>query len=105
MSSALVAIVMAAGKGTRMKSELPKVLHEIAGEPLLGHVLHTLSAVDLQQTFVIVGHGGDLVREMLPADVGVVEQREQLGTGHAVDQVTPHLSQFDGQVLILSGDV
>ncbi len=105
MSTALVAIVMAAGKGTRMKSDRPKVLHEIAGEPLLGHVLHTLSAVDLVETYVIVGHGGDQVREMLPVDVRVVEQREQLGTGHAVDQVTPHLSNFGGQVLILSGDV
>lgn len=105
MSNALVAVVMAAGKGTRMKSDRPKVLHEIAGEPLLGHVLHTLAAVDLVDTFVIVGHGGDQVREMLPADVRVVEQREQLGTGHAVDQVTPHLANFGGQVLILSGDV
>lgn len=105
MSTALVAIVMAAGKGTRMKSDLPKVLHQIAGEPLLGHVLHTLEALDLVETYVIVGHGGDQVREMLPADVRVVEQREQLGTGHAVDQVTPHLANFEGQVLILSGDV
>ena len=105
MSTALVAIVMAAGKGTRMKSDRPKVLHEIAGEPLLGHVLHTLGALDLVDTFVIVGHGGDQVREMLPAAVRVVEQREQLGTGHAVDQVTPHLANFEGQVLILSGDV
>lgn len=105
MSNALVAIVMAAGKGTRMKSDRPKVLHEIAGEPLLGHVLHTLSALDLVDTYVIVGHGGDQVRAMLPAAVRVVEQREQLGTGHAVDQVTPHLTNFGGQVLILSGDV
>ena len=105
MSSALVAIVMAAGKGTRMKSDRPKVLHEIAGEPLLGHVLHTLSSLALVETYVIVGHGGEQVREMLPGDVRVVEQREQLGTGHAIDQVTPSLAGFGGQVLILSGDV
>lgn len=106
MTRPLAAIVMAAGKGTRMKSDLPKVLHAIAGEPLLGHVLHTLKGLPaLTATYVIVGHGGDQVRAMLPADVKAVEQAEQLGTGHAVDQVTPHLTDFDGDVLILSGDV
>ncbi|MEB3223798.1 MAG: bifunctional UDP-N-acetylglucosamine diphosphorylase/glucosamine-1-phosphate N-acetyltransferase GlmU [Candidatus Sericytochromatia bacterium] len=105
MGQALVAIVMAAGKGTRMKSDRPKVLHELAGESLLGHVLHTLSGLPLTGTFVIVGHGADQVRAALPAGVQAVEQREQLGTGHAVDQVTPSLVGHDGDVLILSGDV
>ena len=105
MSRALVAIVMAAGKGTRMKSDVPKVLHAIAGEPLLGHVLRTLRAVDVADVFVIVGHGADQVRASLPDGVRAVDQLEQLGTGHAVDQVTPQLATFDGQVLILSGDV
>jgi bifunctional UDP-N-acetylglucosamine pyrophosphorylase/glucosamine-1-phosphate N-acetyltransferase len=105
MTQALVAIVMAAGKGTRMKSDKPKVLHEIAGEPLLGHVLITLGALAPQDVYVIVGHGAELVKAMLPPSATPVLQAEQLGTGHAVDQVKPHLSQFDGTVLILSGDV
>lgn len=105
MSQALVAIVMAAGKGTRMKSEKPKVLHEIAGEPLLGHVLLKLDTLAPQAVYVIVGHGGELVKAMLPETATPVLQAEQLGTGHAVDQVTPHLNGFDGTVLILSGDV
>ncbi|MEB3328934.1 MAG: bifunctional UDP-N-acetylglucosamine diphosphorylase/glucosamine-1-phosphate N-acetyltransferase GlmU [Candidatus Sericytochromatia bacterium] len=105
MSQALVAVVMAAGKGTRMKSDRPKVLHEIAGESLLGHVLHTLGELPLAGIHVIVGHGADQVRAALPTGTQAVEQREQLGTGHAVDQVTPHLTGYEGDVLILSGDV
>jgi bifunctional UDP-N-acetylglucosamine pyrophosphorylase/glucosamine-1-phosphate N-acetyltransferase len=105
MSQPLVAIVMAAGKGTRMKSDLPKVLHEIAGEPLLGHVLLTLEGLAPRDVYVIVGHGAERVQAMLPEAVTPVLQAEQLGTGHAVDQVTPHLKGFDGTVLILSGDV
>lgn len=105
MTRPLVAIVMAAGKGTRMKSDVPKVLHAIAGEPLLGHVLGTVAQLGPVGTYVIVGHGGDQVRAMLPEGVNAVEQAEQLGTGHAVDQVTPHLAGFEGDVLILSGDV
>lgn len=105
MSEPLIAIVMAAGKGTRMKSDLPKVLHEVAGEPLLGHVLLTLKQLSVADTYVIVGHGAEQVQAFLPSDTRVVEQREQLGTGHAVDQVTPHLDGFSGDVLILSGDV
>ncbi|MFN3432404.1 MAG: NTP transferase domain-containing protein, partial [Candidatus Sericytochromatia bacterium] len=87
MTQALVAIVMAAGKGTRMKSDKPKVLHEIAGEPLLGHVLIKLGALAPQDVYVIVGHGADMVKAMLPPGATPVLQAEQLGTGHAVDQV------------------
>jgi bifunctional UDP-N-acetylglucosamine pyrophosphorylase/glucosamine-1-phosphate N-acetyltransferase len=105
MQDGLVAIVMAAGKGTRMKSSRPKVLHEIAGVSLLGHVLRGLAALDVADVFVIVGHGADQVRADLPQGVRTVLQREQLGTGHAVGQVIPHLQGFTGQVLILSGDV
>jgi bifunctional UDP-N-acetylglucosamine pyrophosphorylase/glucosamine-1-phosphate N-acetyltransferase len=105
MSSELVAIVMAAGKGTRMKSDLPKVLHPIAGEPLLGHVLLRVENIGAAKTYVIVGHGGEQVRQMLPGGAQAVEQREQLGTGHAVDQCSPHLEGFGGTVVILSGDV
>ncbi len=98
-------VILAAGKGTRMRSQLPKVLHEIAGETLLGHVLATVERMGIPRAIAIVGHGAERVRATLPGWVQTVEQREQLGTGHAVQQVVPSLSDFQGDVLILSGDV
>ncbi|HEY9857429.1 MAG TPA: bifunctional UDP-N-acetylglucosamine diphosphorylase/glucosamine-1-phosphate N-acetyltransferase GlmU [Stenomitos sp.] len=103
--STLTALVMAAGKGTRMKSALPKVLHRIAGEPLVGHVLATLERLEIPRSIVIVGHGADQVRAFLPESVQTVEQREQLGTAHAIMQAEEALTGFTGDVLILSGDV
>lgn len=98
-------VVMAAGKGTRMKSQLPKVLHRLAGRPLLAHVLQTAAALQAQRTFVITGHGADIVESAIsgPA-ITCVRQMPQLGTGHAVQQVVPHLDDA-GTVLILNGDV
>lgn len=104
-SSALAVVVMAAGKGTRMKSELPKVLHPVAGVPLLGHVLRTAAQLAPSRSLVIVGHGAEAVRAALPEGVEAVLQAEQLGTGHALQQCAPALEGFQGQVLILSGDV
>lgn len=103
--SQVTVIVLAAGKGTRMRSQLPKVLHEIAGESLLGHVLATVERLRIRRAIVIVGHGAEQVRATLPDWVTTVEQREQLGTGHAIQQVVPALPDFSGDVLILSGDV
>jgi bifunctional UDP-N-acetylglucosamine pyrophosphorylase/glucosamine-1-phosphate N-acetyltransferase len=88
-----------------MRSQLPKVLHQIAGETLLGHVLATVERMSIPRAIAIVGHGADQVRSTLPGWVTTVEQREQLGTGHAVQQVVPVLADFQGDVLILSGDV
>jgi bifunctional UDP-N-acetylglucosamine pyrophosphorylase/glucosamine-1-phosphate N-acetyltransferase len=98
-------VILAAGKGTRMRSQLPKVLHEIAGETLLGHVLATVERMAIPRAIAIVGHGADQVRATLPDWVASVTQQEQLGTGHAVQQVVPVLADFQGDVLILSGDV
>lgn len=103
--SEVTVVILAAGKGTRMRSRLPKVLHQIAGETLLGHVLATVERLGIPRAIAIVGHGADQVRATLPAWVETVEQREQLGTGHAVQQVVPALEGFEGDVLILSGDV
>lgn len=104
-SRPVAAIVMAAGKGTRMKSALPKVLHPIAGVSLLGHVLGTCARAGVSRVFVVVGHGAEQVIPTLPEGVVPVLQAEQLGTGHAIQQVAPHLAGFDGEVVILSGDV
>lgn len=102
---ALAIIIMAAGKGTRMQSELPKVLHRANGRPLIDYVLNTASSLDPATTVLIVGHQADLVKEAT-AQYGVIAalQEPQLGTGHAVMQAEEHLSDFVGEVLILSGD-
>ena len=98
-------IVLAAGQGTRMKSSLPKVLHPMAGRPLLQHVVDTALALEPSAVHVVVGHGGNEVRKSL-SDYPLkwVEQREQLGTGHAVMQALPHVGE-QSTVLVLYGDV
>ncbi len=97
-------IVLAAGKGTRMRSELPKVLHRLAGRPLLSHVLGALRSAGYGRPIVVVGHGGDLVEELVRSEADCVYQEQQLGTGHAV---LTALSAFPGlgRVLIINGDL
>ena len=98
-------IILAAGKGTRMRSSLPKVLQPLAGRPLLGHVIETAKKLQADKIIAIYGHGGPLVQnEFSQEQVQWVEQAEQLGTGHAVKMALPALPQ-DGLALILSGDV
>ena len=98
-------IILAAGKGTRMRSSLPKVLQPLAGRPLLGHVIETAKKLQADKIIAIYGHGGPLVQnEFAQEQVQWVEQAEQLGTGHAVKMALPVLPQ-DGLSLILSGDV
>jgi bifunctional UDP-N-acetylglucosamine pyrophosphorylase/glucosamine-1-phosphate N-acetyltransferase len=103
---ALDIIVLAAGLGKRMRSDLPKVLHSLAGRPLLGHVLDTARALGPRRIFVVHGHGAGLVRAAFAEVSGVewVLQAEQLGTGHAVQQAGSHLAP-GADVLILYGDV
>jgi bifunctional UDP-N-acetylglucosamine pyrophosphorylase/glucosamine-1-phosphate N-acetyltransferase len=102
----IFAVVLAAGKGTRMKSEKAKVLHEVAGKPMLSHVLSTLQRLGADQTVVVVGHQADAVSEVCRGfAVETVLQAEQLGTGHAVEQTRGLLEEREGLTLILSGDV
>lgn len=98
-------VILAAGQGKRMRSALPKVLHPLAGRPLLRHVVDTATALNPDSVHVVHGHGGECVREAL-ADAGVrwVEQAEQLGTGHAVQQAMPAVPD-NGVVLVLYADV
>ena len=105
-SSALQVVVLAAGKGTRMRSRLPKVLQPLAGRPLLAHVLDTAHALHDARCVVVVGHGAQQVREAFAGvdRVELCEQQPQLGTGHAVLQASPLLAD-DGVVLVLYGDV
>jgi len=98
--------ILAAGKGTRLKSKYPKVLHEIAGKPLLGHVVAAATqVVPASQIFAIIGHDAERVRQaMQSSGIQFVEQKEQRGTGHAIMQTRNALQGFD-DVLVLSGDV
>jgi bifunctional UDP-N-acetylglucosamine pyrophosphorylase/glucosamine-1-phosphate N-acetyltransferase len=96
---------MAAGKGTRMKSNLPKVLHRLAGRPLLQHVLQTATELEADGIVVITGHGAEAVESAVSAPhMAFVRQMPQLGTGHAVQQAVPKL-HTEGTTLILNGDV
>jgi bifunctional UDP-N-acetylglucosamine pyrophosphorylase/glucosamine-1-phosphate N-acetyltransferase len=102
---ALDIVIMAAGKGTRMKSALPKVLHRLAGHPLLLHVLDTCATLQADRTVVVTGYGADQVERVLAGrELRCVRQEPQLGTGHAVQQAAPLLDD-DGTTLILNGDV
>ena len=98
-------LILAAGKGTRMRSDLPKVLHRLAGKPLLGHVVDTAHALGAAQTCVVYGFGGEAVPQAMADDrLTFVLQAEQHGTGHAVKQALPQLAD-DSVTLVLYGDV
>lgn len=97
-------IILAAGQGSRMKSKLPKVIHALAGKPMLQHVLDTAKTLGADGIHVVVGHGADQVKDIITDDVNWCYQEEQLGTGHAVAQAIDSIPQ-DSTVLILYGDV
>ncbi len=113
----MVAIaILAAGRGTRMKSDLPKVLHELGGRSLVERVLQSCQEIQISRRIVIVGYRGEIVKESLIGSKEIpdnpqfpslefVEQTEQLGTGHAIQQLLPHLEGFQGDLLVLNGDV
>lgn len=98
--------ILAAGRGTRMKSDLPKVLHQLAGRSLVERVLDSCSLLDLDRQIVIVGYQGDQVKQAFShrQSVEFVEQTQQLGTGHAVQQLMSALSGYEGDLLVLNGD-
>ena len=105
MSVAL--IILGAGKGTRMNSDLPKVLHPIAGAPMLVHAMRAGATLDPTHTVIIAGHGAEVVTKAAQAydpEAKVVLQTEQLGTGHAVSQAADALAGFEGKVIVLYGD-
>jgi len=95
-------VVLAAGQGKRMQSTLPKVLHPVCGRPMVLHVLEAARAVDAQRIVVVLGHGHEQVRPLLPPDVVVAIQEQQMGTGHAVLSAAERL--LPGPLLVLPGD-
>jgi bifunctional UDP-N-acetylglucosamine pyrophosphorylase/glucosamine-1-phosphate N-acetyltransferase len=102
--SDLVTVVLAAGKGTRMKSALPKVLHCVGGKSMLQHVLDAARAAGAKRNIVVVGFGGEQVEASIGAQAEFVVQKEQLGTGHAVQQTADLLKNTKGTIMVLCGD-
>ncbi|MDD9912038.1 MAG: bifunctional UDP-N-acetylglucosamine diphosphorylase/glucosamine-1-phosphate N-acetyltransferase GlmU [Alphaproteobacteria bacterium] len=108
MNTSIAVIILAAGKGTRMKSSLPKVLHPLANRPMILHILDTVEHLNPEHTVVITGHEADAVETEIHKDYPnavCIRQTEQLGTGHAVLQAKEALEDFNGTTLILNGDV
>ena len=102
----LSSLILAAGKGTRMKSDLAKVLHPLCGRPLLDYSIDVARKIGSDKIVVVIGHQAEMIREMYAGrDLIFVEQREQLGTGHAVLQARDVFNGYDGTILILCGDV
>jgi len=101
-----VAIILAAGVSKRMNTQLPKVLHEVCGRPMLSYVLDACRQVDVTKIYVVVGYGNEQVKEQFSdaSDIVWVHQEEQLGTAHAVLCCKEHLRDFEGETLILCGD-
>ena len=106
-SGPLAVVILAAGKGTRMKSDIPKVLHPIHGRPMLDYVVGLAEQLGSARTVVVVGYGAEEVKQAMAAHsgLGFALQEPQLGTGHAVMAAAPQLQDFDGSVLVLYGDV
>ncbi|MBU0574421.1 MAG: NTP transferase domain-containing protein [Candidatus Margulisbacteria bacterium] len=108
-----VAVILGAGKGVRMQSDppageagLPKVFHKLAGKPMLEHVIDAVKEAGIEKVFVVVGHKKEMIKDYFKGhDVVFVDQDQQLGTGHAVMMAEPHLKDFQGQVVVLAGDV
>ncbi len=100
----VAAIVLAAGDGTRMLSQIPKVIHPLYGKPLVSHVLDAIRGAGIRRIIAVVGYRSDLVREQLGPDVETVVQRALKGTGHAVERALPRLRGFRGDIVVLYGD-
>lgn len=97
-------IILAAGKGTRMKSDIPKGLHEVCGLPMVEHVARALRGAGVERIVIVIGHGGELIQDRLGDAYEYAWQREQHGTGHAAQMAAPMLSGFQGKVVIAAGD-
>jgi bifunctional UDP-N-acetylglucosamine pyrophosphorylase/glucosamine-1-phosphate N-acetyltransferase len=105
-SKPIVAVILAAGKGKRMKSDLPKVLHKLGGKPMVEYVVETAKKVGVEKIILVVGHKREKTQDILKhLPVEFVIQEEQLGTAHALLQAKDHLANFDGDILVLCGDV
>ena len=102
----LAAVILAAGRGKRMRSEMPKVLHNVGGQPMIHWVVATAQELGAHPIILVVGHGHQQVRDSLKGNnLSFVHQEEQLGTAHAMEQTRTLLAAFQGDIVVLSGDV
>ena len=105
MKNNIKVLILAAGNGTRMKSDKPKVLHEISGKPMINHIVDTCMNVGLKNISVILGNKKELIREFLPNGINIIHQKNQLGTADAIKSAKKYLESFSGKILILYGDM
>jgi len=98
------AVILAAGKGTRMKSDLPKVLHHINGKPIVQYVAEACKKAGILDIYIIIGYCAELVKQALGPDYSYILQQPQLGTGHALQMAAPCLKDYDGDLIVLVGD-
>lgn len=105
MTLPVTAIILAAGKGTRMKSSLPKILHPLCGQPMLHYALQAVSSLSQSAPLVVIGHGAEQVQQAFAGQAQFVQQTEQLGTAHAVQQAEPWLGASPGLILVTAGDM
>ncbi|MFP4498668.1 MAG: bifunctional UDP-N-acetylglucosamine diphosphorylase/glucosamine-1-phosphate N-acetyltransferase GlmU [Vulcanimicrobiota bacterium] len=101
----IVAVILAAGKSTRMKTKTPKILHEIMGKPMIDYVLQATQGAGVTRNIVVIGHEKEKIKDYLKDTVLYAEQNQQLGTAHAVLQALPHLSDFHGDLMVVCGDM
>lgn len=105
MKREIKSIILAAGKGTRMESDLPKVLHKVAGKPMINLILNTFNSIDeVTENILVLGHEKEKVIEQVGSEIKYVEQKEQLGTGHAVKMAKEKMLDFKGDTIIAYGD-
>ncbi len=100
----VAAVILAAGKGTRMKSDIPKVVHDLLGKPILSYVIKACRDAGIERIVPVIGYGAEIVKKRMGSDLEYVEQVEQLGTGHALLMASKMLSDFKGDVLVIVGD-
>ncbi|MCP4725955.1 MAG: NTP transferase domain-containing protein [bacterium] len=98
------AVILAAGKGTRMRSDLPKVMHRISGKPMISYVIDACKKADVDKIYLVVGYGSDIIREEFGSEYVYIDQEEQLGTGHALMQAANEFCGYDGDILVVNGD-
>ena len=104
MTKEVKAVILAAGKGTRMKADIPKVLHRIFGKPIVQYVAEACSNAGIEDIYIVVGFGADLIKQTLGSRYKYVLQEQQLGTAHALQMAVPYLKDYQGDLLVLVGD-
>ena len=105
MNDNIKVLILAAGNGTRMKSNKPKVLHEVSGKPMINHIIDTCFNADIKNVSIVLGNKQELIKQFIPDKVNIIYQKKQLGTANAIKSASKYLENFNGKLLILYGDM